>query len=71
MFILSPIRLFCVLVAYVDPVSRVTGLARVDERGRDCVVPITLIVGMRHALISPQSYDIRVNAYTYSKLVNK
>ena len=49
---------------------RVNGLARVDER-RTCVavVPIQFIVGVRHALFAPQSYDVRVHAYTYSKTV--
>ena len=47
---------------------RVNGLARVDERGA-CfvVVPIKYSVGVRHALIAPQSYDVRVHVYTYSK----
>ena len=49
---------------------RVNGLARVDERGV-CfvVVPIKYSVGVRHALIAPQSYDVRVHVYTYSKVV--
>ena len=34
------------------------------------VVPIKLRVGVRHALIAPQSYDVRVNVYTYSKHVS-
>ena len=42
---------------------RVNGLARVFV-----VIPIKFIVGVRHALIAPQGYDIRVHAYTYSKL---
>ena len=47
---------------------RVNGLARGDERGV-CfvVVPIKYSVGVRHALIAPQSYDVRVHVYTYSK----
>ena len=31
------------------------------------VVPIKFIIGVRHALIAPQSYDVRVHVYTYSK----
>ena len=51
---------------------RVNGLARVDERGA-CfvVVPIKYSVGVRHALIAPQSYDVRVHVYTYSKVVTR
>ena len=47
---------------------RVNSLARVHERGV-CfvVVPIKFSVGVRHALIAPQSYDVRVHVYTYSK----
>ncbi len=32
------------------------------------VVPIKYSVGVRHALIAPQSYDVRVHVYTYSKV---
>ena len=32
------------------------------------VVPIKLIVDVRYALFAPQSYDVRVHVYTYSKL---
>ena len=32
------------------------------------VVPIKLIVDVRFALFAPQSYDVRVHVYTYSKL---
>ena len=46
---------------------RVNGLARVDERGACFVVPIKFIVGVRCALFAPQSYDVRVHVYTYSK----
>ena len=35
------------------------------------VVPIKYSVGVRHALIAPQSYDVRVHVYTYSKIVYK
>ena len=56
---------------HIDSVGpRVNGLARVDERGV-CfvVVPIKYSVGVRHALIAPQSYEVRVHVYTYSKVV--
>ena len=33
------------------------------------VVTIKFIVGVGHALITPQSYDVRVHVYTYSKVV--
>ena len=33
------------------------------------VVPKKFSVGVRHALIARQSYDVRVNVYTYSKVV--
>ena len=57
-------------ITYCRP--RVNGPARVDERGV-CfvVVPIKYIVGVRHALIAPQSYDVRVHVYTYSKVVTR
>ena len=61
-------RTLCVLGGGICR-PRVNGLARVDERGV-CfvVVPIKYSVGVRHALIAPQSYDVRVHVYTYSKL---
>ena len=61
-------RTLCVLGGGICR-PRVNGLARVDERGA-CfvVVPIKYSVGVRHALIAPQSYDVRVHVYTYSKL---
>ena len=34
------------------------------------LVPIKLSVGVRHALIAPQSYDVIVNVYTYSKVAS-
>ena len=60
-------RTLCVLGGGICR-PRVNGLARVDERGA-CfvVVPIKYSVGVRHALIAPQSYDVRVHVYTYSK----
>ena len=60
-------RTLCVLGGGICR-PRVNGLARVDERGV-CfvVVPIKYSVGVRHALIAPQSYDVRVHVYTYSK----
>ena len=62
-------RTLCVLGGGICR-PRVNGLARVDERGA-CfvVVPIKYSVGVRHALIAPQSYDVRVHVYTYSKHV--
>ena len=35
------------------------------------VVPIKFIVGVRYALFAPQSYDVRVHVYTYSKVVTR
>ena len=32
------------------------------------VVPMKFIVGVRHALTTPQSYDVSVYVYTYSKV---
>ena len=63
-------RTLCVLGGGICR-PRVNGLARVDERGV-CfvVVPIKYNVGVRHALIAPQSYDVRVHVYTYSKTTN-
>ena len=60
-------RTLCVLGGGICR-PRVNGLARVDERGV-CfvVVPIKFSVGVRHVLIAPQSYDVRVHVYTYSK----
>ena len=51
---------------------RVNGLARGDKRGA-CfvVVPIKYSVGVRHALIAPQSYDVRVHVYTFLNIPAK
>ena len=35
------------------------------------VVPIKFIVDVRYALFAPQSYDVRVHVYTYSKVVTR
>ena len=51
-------------VGSVLPVSR-----EWTREGRVVVVPIKFIVGVRHALITPQSYDVRVHVYTYFKVV--
>ena len=54
-----------------DGGDSVNGLARVDDRGVCFVgVPIKFSVGVRHALIAPQSYDVRVHVCTYSKVVS-
>ena len=57
----------CLEGAYVGPVLMVSR----EWTREGCVlvvVPIKYSVGVRHALIAPQSYDVRVNVYTYSKL---
>ena len=56
----------CLEGAYVGPVLIVSR----EGTREGCVfvvVPIRFSVGVRHALIAPQSYDVRVNVYTYSK----
>ena len=49
----------CLERAYVGPVIMVS--REWHERGVFVVVPITFIVGVRHALFAPQSYDLRVH----------